>query len=156
MNARLDKTGGRVLCARIDCGNELATVRAVQGFWSLVFGRGWRATGDRKLPLWVQGRARREPRRSSNPDNRTRQGEVATVVMILPAQVRCSCGLVQQLTPGLLGVQGWGEPWGEPVVLDGPHHFDDVEEPFLIRIPEPSVRSGGLRESGVVPLEPSE
>lgn len=147
MNARLDKSGERVLCARVDCGTELARVIVLDGQRRVVFGRGWRATiGEGMLPLWVHRRFRREPRRSTNPANRTGQGEVATVVRVLPAWVRCLCNLIQRLESESLDVPDIA---AEEPGLWFPAH--DVTDPWLIRIPEEFLRSGRPRDSGVVP-----
>jgi hypothetical protein len=152
VNARLDKTGSRVLCVRTDCGTELARVTVHAGERRVVFGRGWRATiGEGELPLWVHRRARREPRRSTNPANRTSQGEVVTVARVLPAWVRCICGLTQRLEAGPLRVPDLA---AEEPGLWTP--ATDVTDPYLIRIPEAFRRSGSPRDSGVSTLMPSE
>lgn len=152
MNARLDKTRGRVLCARIDCGTELARVMVLEGERRVVFGRGWKATvGEGMLPLWVHGRVRREPWRSTNPANRTRRSEVGTVVRVLPAWVRCFCDLIQMLESESLDVPDLA---AEEPGLWFPAH--DVTDPWLIRIPEASPHSGRPHDSGVVPVTASE
>jgi hypothetical protein len=129
VNARLDQTGSRVLCSRIDCGTELAKVVLVGGERRVAFGPGWRATvGEGMRPLWVRGRARREPRRTARLARRTGRGQVVTIARILPAWVRCTCDLVQVLEADSLRVSELAEEPG----LWFPAR--DVTDPWLIRL----------------------
>jgi len=110
MNARLDKSGDRILCTRIDCGKELAMARAFpDGTRYVLFGRGWALDGE----VWVHtGRDSTVGVRLLS--HQYRRGQVGTLVTVLPAEVRCFCGLIQALDADILRVRPFpGPPEGQ-------------------------------------------